>query len=162
MDIYQFFAHHNIEYERHDHAAVFTVEEAKRLVPPLQGAKTKNLFLRDKKGRRHVLVVVGHDKSVDLKALSTLLDSSRMSLASPERLKKYLGITPGAVSIFAVANDAGNEVEVVWDRDLWKADAFQCHPLVNTSTLIISKDHLERFLGVTEHAVRLLNVPARD
>lgn len=162
MDIYQFLAHHNIEYERHDHAAVFTVEEAKRLVPPLQGAKTKNLFLRDRKGRRHVLVVVGHDKSVDLKALSTLLDSSRMSLASPERLKKYLGITPGAVSILAVVNDADNEVEVVWDRDLWKAAAFQCHPLVNTSTLVISKDHLKRFLENTGHQVRLLNVPARD
>ena len=162
MDIYQFFAYHNIEYERHDHAAVFTVEEAKRLVPPLQGAKTKNLFLRDKKGRRHVLVVVGHDKSVDLKALSTLLDSSRMSLASPERLKKYLGITPGAVSILAVVNDANNEVEVVADRNLWKANAFQCHPLVNTSTLVISKDHLKRFLENTGHRVRLLNVPARD
>ncbi len=162
MDIYQFLAHHNIEYERHDHAAVFTVEEAKRLVPPLQGAKTKNLFLRDRKGRRHVLVVVGHDKSVDLKALSTLLDSSRMSLASPERLKKYLGITPGAVSILAVVNDADNEVEVVWDRDLWKAAAFQCHPLVNTSTLVILKDHLKRFLENTGHQVRLLNVPARD
>ena len=162
MDIYQFFAHHNLDYERHDHAEVFTVEEAKRLVPPLQGAKTKNLFLRDKKGRRHVLLVVGHDKSVDLKALSTLLDSSRMSLASPERLKKYLGITPGAVSILAVVNDANHEVEVVGDCDLWKANAFQCHPLVNTSTLVISKDHLKRFLENTGHQIRLLNVPARD
>ncbi len=162
MDIYQFFADHSIEYERHDHPAVFTVEEAKRLVPPLQGVKTKNLFLRDKKGRRHVLVVVGQDKSVDLKALSTLLGSPRLSLASLERLKKYLGITPGAVSILAVVNDANNEVEVVGDRDLWKANAFQCHPLVNTSTLVISKDHLERFLEITGHQVRLLNVPARD
>lgn len=91
MDIYQFFAKHNIEYERHDHPAVFTVEDAKRLVPPLQGAKTKNLLLRDKKGRRHVLVVVGQDKSVDLKALSKLLGSSRLSLASPKAAKEISG-----------------------------------------------------------------------
>ena len=162
MDIYRVFADHNIEYERHDHPAVFTVEEAKRLVPHLPGAKTKNLFLRDKKGRRHVLVVSGQEKSVDLKALSTLLDSPTLSLASPDRLKKYLGITPGAVSILAVVNDTNNEVEVVVDRDLWNAKAFQCHPLVNTSTLVIPRDHLEHFLEVTGHEVRLLNVPARD
>jgi hypothetical protein len=42
-DFYQFLADHNIEYERHDHPAVYTVEESDRLVPPLPGAKTKNL-----------------------------------------------------------------------------------------------------------------------
>jgi hypothetical protein len=34
--------------ERVEHPAVMTVEESERLVP-LPGAKTKNLFLRDKK-----------------------------------------------------------------------------------------------------------------
>mgnify|MGYP001070242727 CR=1 FL=1 len=74
MDIYAFLSEHEIEYERHDHPPVFTVEEALRLVPRLPAAKTKNLFVRDKKGRRHVLVVVGYDKTVDLKALAKLCD----------------------------------------------------------------------------------------
>ena len=47
-----------------------TVEESERLVPPLPGAKTKNLFLRDKKGARHFLVTVPHDLAVDLDALA--------------------------------------------------------------------------------------------
>ena len=92
MDIYQFFADHGIEYERHNHPPVFTVEEALRLVPPLPAAKTKNLFLRDRKGKRHFLVVVGYEKAVDLKALTSLLGVSKLGFASPQRLKRYLGI----------------------------------------------------------------------
>jgi Ala-tRNA(Pro) deacylase len=84
MDIYQFLADHDIEYERHDHPPVFTCEEAIRLVPPLPAAKTKNLFLRDRKGGRHFLVAVGYEKAVDLKALASLLGVSKLGFASAE------------------------------------------------------------------------------
>ena len=53
---FEFLDTHEIAYVRHDHPAVYTVEEADRLVPDLPGAKTKNLFLRDDKGKRHFLV----------------------------------------------------------------------------------------------------------
>jgi Ala-tRNA(Pro) deacylase len=70
VDIYRFLARHDIEHERHDHPPVFTCEEGSRLVPDLPATRTKNLFLRDRKGRRHFLVVVGYERAVDLKALS--------------------------------------------------------------------------------------------
>ena len=162
MDIYQFLADHDIEYERHDHPPVFTCEEALRLVPPLLAAKTKNLFLRDRKGRRHFLVAVGYEKAVDLKALASLLGVSKLGFASAERLERYLGVDPGSVSILGVVNDVNRAVEVIVDEDLWVAKAFQCHPLVNTSTLVISRDDLERFLEITGHRVRVLDVPSRD
>jgi Ala-tRNA(Pro) deacylase len=162
MDIYDFFAEHNIDYQRQDHPAVFTVEEALRLVPPLPGAKTKNLFLRDRKGRRHILVVVGHRKVIDLKALSNLLQSSPLSLASPRRLKQYLNVDPGSVSTLSIFNDVEQKVEVIIDRELWNAKAFQCHPLVNTSTLVISKKDLERFFEITGHEIRLLHIPDKN
>lgn len=161
MDIYQFLADHSIEYERHDHPAVFTCEEALRLVPPLPAAKTKNLFLRDRKGRRHFLVAVGYEKAVDLKALASLLGVSKLGFASDERLQRYLGVDPGSVSILGVVNDVDQEVEVIVDKDLWDAKAFQCHPLVNRSTLVISRDDIQRFLEITGHPVRLLDVPGR-
>src|SRR5450759_1931534 len=118
-DIYEFLDGHGIAYQRCDHPAVFTVAEMKRLVPPLDGAHTKNLFLRDKKGRRHVLVVVGSDKQVDIKALSAALGLDHLSSGSPERLRKYLGIEPGSVSLLALLNDIKREVEVFIDRELW-------------------------------------------
>jgi Ala-tRNA(Pro) deacylase len=47
------------------------------------------------------------------------------------------------------------------DKDLWKEDIFQFHPLVNTSTLVISKTALSRFVKMTGHPVAIVDVPAR-
>lgn len=159
-DIFEFLVAHGIAYQRCDHPAVFTVAEVKRLVPPLTGTHTKNLFLRDKKGRRHVLVVVGSDTQVDIRKLSGALGLDHLSFGSPERLKKYLGIEPGAVSLLALINDANHDVAVFVDRPLWNADALQCHPLVNTATLVIAREGIERFLAATGHAYRLVDVPS--
>ena len=161
-DIYEFLDANNVSYERHDHQAVFTVEESKILSPELNGASTKNLFLRDKKGLRHFLVTVLEDKKVDLKALSYVLDSSRLSFASPERLKKHLGIDPGSVSLLALVKDSENNVEVFIDKEIWEDEAILCHPLVNTSTLVVPRKDMKLFLEKTGHGVRLIQVPVGD
>ena len=157
-DIYEFLEENEIGYERHDHEAVFTVEESKQLSPELEGASTKNLFLRDKKGSRHFLVTVQEDKQIDLKALSGKLDSSRLSFASPERLKTHLGIEPGSVSLLALANDHDKKVEAFIDKDIWQEEAILCHPLVNTSTLVIPRKDMGQFLEKTGHGVKLIEI----
>jgi Ala-tRNA(Pro) deacylase len=160
-DIYRFLEENGIAYDRYDHPAVFTCEEAERLVPLMPGAKTKNIFVKDKKGRRHFLVVVGYEKTVDLKALSSLVGVKQLTMASPDRLRRYLGVDPGSVTILATINDASREVEVVFDHPIWNSPSFRCHPLVNTSTLSISKEGVRRFLDLTGHRVRVLDVPGR-
>jgi Ala-tRNA(Pro) deacylase len=147
---------HDISYERTDHPPVMTCEEAARLVPPLSGAKTKNLFLRDAKGRRHFLVVLPAEKEADLKGLGAALDAGKLSFASPRRLEKHLGIAPGAVSPLALVNDADGAVTLAMDRSVAEAGALQAHPLVNTSTLVLSRDAFGRFLDATAHRPVLL------
>ncbi len=159
VDLYRFLADNHIAYERYDHPAVFTVEDVKLLVPPLPAAKTKNLFLQDHKGTRHFLVVVPADKRVAIKALHEVIGSSRLSFASAKRLKKYLGVDPGAVTLLGLVNDPGHEVELIIDASLWKQEAFQFHPLVNTSTLVVSRKNVKRFLEITGHAAKMLDVP---
>ena len=161
IDFFNYLAEHDIAYERHDHPAVYTIEEANRLVPPLPASKTKNLFLRDAKGRRHFLVIVSGDKQVDIKGLQTALGTSRLSFGSPKRLKEYLGIEPGAVSLFAIVNDTEQKVEVIADKAIWSASAFQFHPLVNTSTLVVSNEDVRRFLESTGHTPQVTEVPER-
>jgi Ala-tRNA(Pro) deacylase len=158
-DLYAFLDRSGISYERHDHAPVFTVEEALRYVPPLPGAKLKNLFLCDRKGRRHFLVAVGFDKRVDLKALAGVLEVAHLRLGSPGRLRRMLALDPGAVSLLGVINDSEGAVEVVIDRPVWRQEAFQCHPLVNTSTLVVAREEMERFFSLTGHPPRVLEVP---
>ena len=160
-DIYEFLDSIDVSYERFDHPPVFTVSEAKRLSPEMDGASTKNLFLRDKKGIRHFLVVVPQDKQVDLKELSSILEASRLSFASPDRLKKYLGIEPGSVSILALLNDPEKTVEVFVDNELWNAEIILCHPLVNTSTLAITRDGIKQFLEKTGHNLMLVEIPIK-
>jgi Ala-tRNA(Pro) deacylase len=161
MDIFEFLREHDIPFERHDHPAVFTVEQAERLVPELPGAKTKNLFLRDHKGKNHFMVVVGADHPVDLKALAPFLQAKKLSFASPDRLKKHLGIDPGSVSVLAVVNDSGGKVRVFVDRAVWEAAAVLAHPLVNTSTLVIPQEGIRRFLEATGHRAEVIDVPRR-
>ena len=160
-DIYKFLDSINVSYERFDHPAVYTVSEAKKLSPERDGASTKNLFLRDKKGIRHFLVVVPQDKQVDLKELSSILEASRLSFASPDRLNKYLGIEPGSVSILALLNDPEKTVEVFVDNELWNAEIILCHPLVNTSTLAITRDGIKQFLEKTGHNLMLVEIPIK-
>ena len=69
-----------ISYERHEHPAVFTAADASQFWDPIPGVQCKNLFLRNKKGDRHYLVVVEIGKRVDLKDLvRTVADTVSVS-----------------------------------------------------------------------------------
>ena len=160
-DIYGFLQEHGIEYEKVEHPAVFTCEEAERIVPPLPGSHTKNLFLRDGKAKRYILVVVDYEKNVDLKELKKMLNADKLSFASPEKLKELMGVDPGSATLLGLMMDTNGAVEVVLDETIWNADALQCHPLINTATLVISHAGIEKFLDATKHVFQVLNVPNR-
>ena len=160
MNIDDFLRRLGITAARHEHAAVMTVEESEQLVPPLPGAKTKNLFLRDKKGARHFLVTVPAARTVDLNALGAVLGTGRLGFASAERLHSHLAIAPGSVSLLALVNDTARAVEFVLDRSLWEAEAVHAHPLTNTATVILAHADLEVFLRATGHVPRVIDVPA--
>jgi Ala-tRNA(Pro) deacylase len=96
-----------VPFVRYEHPAVATVAEAEKYWGNLRGAHCKNLFLRNNKGNRHYLVVAEASRRVDLKALTRVLGEDRLSFASAERLKKYLGLEAGSVSPFGLIHDAG-------------------------------------------------------
>lgn len=147
-------------YQWVEHPAVHTIEEALLHAPAMAGLMCKNLFVRDGKGRRHFLVVVPFDKRIDLAALGRLLQVGKLGMASPERLLQHLGITPGAVSLFALLHDAGHGVELLLDQAVWDAAQVQAHPLRNTATVAISHAALADFLLHTGHVPQVLEVPA--
>jgi len=151
-----------IRYQRYDHPAVYTCDEAEHTVPAeVAAAHTKNLFLRDQKGRRHWLVVVDCAKQVDLKALAPLIGADKLGLASPERLVRFLGVAPGSVTVLGLINDRDRAVELIVDRAVWDADRWLAHPLVNTATLILDRSGVEAFLAATGHSPRVVAVPSR-
>jgi Ala-tRNA(Pro) deacylase len=135
-----------IEYEKIEHEPVFTVEEADKVEGLIDGAQCKNLFLRDQKGKKHFLVIAEAHERVDLSGLGKKL-GEKLSFASPERLKKYLGLEPGSVSVFGVINDEKKEVKVFISNTLLKYEKISFHPNVNSATLVISREDFKKFLS---------------
>ncbi len=162
MDIFDQLTRLKIDYQRVDHPPVYTCEEANRETPDLPGARTKNLFVKDRKGKQHFLIVVADHKATDLNQLGSVLGMGKLQLASPERLKKYLNLEPGAVTLLGIVNDPEQHVTVVIDEDVWQQDAIQCHPLVNTSTLVISRAGIEQFLQSSGHTPFVVKIPERE
>ncbi len=159
--IYELFAANGITYRRYDHEPVYTCDEADRAVPATGAAHTKNLFLRDKKGQRHWLLVTLCEKSIDLKQVAERIGGDKLSLGSSDRLARYLGVTPGSVTVLSLINDPRRDVTLVIDQDVWDASAVQAHPLVNTATLVISQADLRRFLAMTGHEPQIVRLDHR-
>ena len=139
-----------IETNTIDHPAVYTVEESKALRGDLHGAHSKNLFLRDKKGRLWLLVAL-EDRDVDIKVLRKSIGAAQLSFGKPELLLAVMGIEPGSVTPFGVINDADLHVTVVLDSDLLDAEVLNFHPLTNTATTRITPGGLLTFLCETGH-----------
>jgi Ala-tRNA(Pro) deacylase len=147
-----------IGYKRYDHPPVFTGEEAAVHWKDIDGTPVKNLFLRNKKGDRHYLVILAVDKQADLKRLVKVIGDDRLSFGSPERLQAHLGLTPGSVSPFGLMNDVTKGVQVVIDDDLRRAERLIFHPNINTASVTISFADLERFLASRGNPVRYVHV----
>lgn len=133
---------HNIKYKTHFHQAVFTVEESKKVDKGIPGLHTKNLFLKSEKGKFYLVCMPG-DKRLDIKSLSKLLNAGKLSFAYPEQLKEHLNLTPGSVSIFGMIY--AKSVKLILDKKVWDAEIVGFHPNINTSTLELTHENLEKF-----------------
>ncbi|HKI98460.1 MAG TPA: prolyl-tRNA synthetase associated domain-containing protein [bacterium] len=158
--LYRLLEELGIRYTVTEHEAAFTVEQADPLYGHLPGAHSKNLFLRNKRGTQHYLVVVQSHRQVDIRALKAQLGEATLSFASPERLQRYLGLTPGSVSPFGLINDHERAVRVILDKSLLDFDTLNFHPNRNTATLSLSSADFQRFLAHCGHEVRLLDFGA--
>lgn len=148
----------NISYDLERHQAAYTMEEidALNLTRPNESI-AKNLFLRDGNGKRHFLVLVAGDKTVDLKELRQTIGSSRLSFASEERLMKHLKVTKGSVSPMGILNDDNLAVEVFIDESLKDSVCIGVHPNDNTATVWISCKDLE--LVIRHHGNPVAYIP---
>lgn len=150
-----FLNNHGFTYQRVEHPAVFTCAEAELHRPQIPATSTKNLFLCDKKARRFFLAVTSCEKQVKLDSLSSQLGVPHLRFGSEENLYRLLGVTRGAVTMMGLANDVQHQVDLWMDAEVWQADHFLSHPLVNTATLVLSKAELERFFSLTGHTLHI-------
>lgn len=149
----------NIEFTEVIHNPVYTIEDMDALGNIFQGAKIcKNLFVRDQKGKRHFLIVVPEEKRVPLAEISVKIESTKLSFASEERLMKYLKLTPGSVTPLAVINDETSEVEIILDEQLKQEKLLGVHPCVNTATVLITPENLEKFIKENNNKIKYIKI----
>ena len=158
-DLFRFLDGLGIATETCEHRAVFTVAESRAMKHEIPGGHSKNLFLKDKKGR--LFLIVAHAESrIDLKRVNEAIGASgRVSFGSAELLRETLGVEPGSVTPFGVLNDREARVVVILDAALMQHEPVNFHPLVNTATTSISRDDLVKFLRATGHEPRTLALP---
>lgn len=155
--LYELLDAKGIHYEVTHHEPIFTVEQAQSMRPHgvSNEGQVRNLFLKNKKNRM-CLLTLHETRKIDLNDVAEALGARRFSFCSPERLMRYLGVIPGAVSPFALLNDRHCVVEFYFDELLLSYDVIYVHPLDNSATLAIARGDLIGLLESDGHACRIL------
>ncbi len=154
--VFSFLDKLNIEYKIYEHPAVFTTTESEKYTAHIEGADTKNLFLRNKKSTCFYLVTLPSGIRGDLKKIADSVGEKKLTFASDESLLKYLGLTAGSVSPFGLINDTNNVVRFLFYSELLKADKLGFHPNDNTATIVIAQDDFQLFLEKVENSHQLI------
>ena len=146
-DVYRILDMLSISYNKFTHLAMNTIEELNKYNTEGDDiVHCKNLFLRNSKGDKHYLVITEPDKRTNTRGLARQIKSTRLSFASSERLEKYLGLDPGAVSPFGLINDKNKDVEVLLDKDLDMRQKITFHPNINTASVTINYDDFQKYI----------------
>jgi Ala-tRNA(Pro) deacylase len=156
--VYEKLASLGIPYRLYEHPAVFTAEDAEQHWKNIPATAVKNLFLRNKKGNRHYLVILRIEKQADLRNLVRVIGDDRLSFGSPERLMTYLGVRPGSVSPFGLIHDSSKAVQVIVDGDLRSAEQLIFHPNDNAASVTISGADFLKFLAERGNPVRWIRL----
>jgi Ala-tRNA(Pro) deacylase len=146
-----------IAHRTYAHPPLFTVAEAAALRGQLPGGHCKSLFLKDKKAGLW-LVIALEQRRIDLKRLAAVLGAPRFSFGPAELLYEVLGVRPGSVTPFALANDTAHRVAVVLDQAMLALDPLNYHPLDNTRTTAIAAADLLRFIAWCGHRPHLVDL----
>jgi len=157
-ELYDLFQKHSINFEYYEHPPVATIEDAKIHWKDFNSGLCKNIFFRNHKGDKHYLVILEHLRQLNIHDLEKRLRQGKLSFASDQRLKKYLGLEPGSVSPFGLINDKEKHVHLFIDEKLNEFDRLAFHPNVNTASLVISKIDFLRFLDFTGHSYEFIKL----
>ena len=147
----------NIDYKRILHKPLFTVEDSKKFRGEIEGAHTKNLFLKDKKNQFFLISCLESTK-INLKLLQKHLNLGNISFARENYLKDLLNVIPGSVTPFGLLNDEQHKVIFYIDSKLVNENKINFHPLINTSTITLETNDFINFMVENKKKVNILDL----
>lgn len=157
QETYQYLKDCNIPFEITEHRAVYNMEELDSIDLPYPEGDAKNLFVRDDKKKNYYLITVKGDKRVNLKDFRKAHGLRPLSFASPEDLKKYMDLTPGAVTPLGLLNVEGAPITMYLDAE-FKDSIIGIHPNENTATVWLQGDDLVELLRENGCEVEIVEI----
>lgn len=157
QETYQYLKDHNIPFEITEHRAVYNMEELDSIDLPYPEGDAKNLFVRDDKKKNYYLITVKGDKRVNLKDFRKAHGLRPLSFASPEDLKKYMDLTPGAVTPLGLLNVEDAPITMYMDAE-FKDSIIGIHPNENTATVWLQGDDLVELLRENGCEVEIVEI----
>jgi len=156
--VIQFLKANAIPFEKYNHPALPTAEEAEKYWKDIDATHCKNLFFRNHKGNRHYLVIIDYRQALNIRDLELRLKQGKLSFASEKRMAKYLHLLPGSVSVFGLINDTENHVHIFIDKKLENCEKISFHPNDNTSTLVLTNNDFKKYLDLTGNSYEYLEL----
>lgn len=157
-ELYDLFSELSVKFDYHEHPPVNTIDDAIAHWRDFNSGRCKNIFFRNHKGNRHYLVILEHLRQLDIHDLEKRLRQGKLTFASAERLKRYLGLEPGSVSPFGLINDRDHHVHLFIDEVLKGSDRLAFHPNDNTASLVISREDFIKFLDHTGNSYEFIKL----
>jgi Ala-tRNA(Pro) deacylase len=157
-ELYELLEKLDINFEYHEHPPLNTINDAIIHWKDLNSGRCKNIFFRNHKGDCHYLVILEHLRQLNIRDLEKRLRQGKLTFASDQRLKKYLGVLPGSVSPFGLINDKDKNVHVFIDEKLKYYERLAFHPNVNTASLVILESDLCKFLNYTGNSFEFIGL----
>ncbi len=157
-ELYDLLENLDIRFDYYEHPPLATIEDAKIHWKDYNSGRCKNIFFRNHKGDRHYLVILEHLRQLDIHDLEKRLKQGKLSFASDQRLKKYLGVDPGSVTPFGLINDKEKHVHLFIDEKLNESERLAFHPNVNTASLVVLKTDLLKFLSHTGNSYEFIRL----
>ena len=149
-----------VRYVRVDHEHADTIPACEEVEAVLGCRICKNLVLTNRQQTDFYLLIMPGEKPFKTKLLSRQIGSARLSFAGAEDMQKYLGVTPGSVSVLGLMNDREGRVRLLMDRELLDEESFGCHPCRNTASLrFTTKELLNKVLPALGHAPTFVDLP---
>ena len=150
-----------IVYDRVDHEPLFTIDACAEVDRVFGTTICKNLFLTNSNRSAYYLLLMPGNKPFRTKDVSAQIGSTRLSFAPEDKMREFLRLTPGSVTVLGLQFDTDCRVQLLIDEDVTREPFFACHPCINTSSIRFSTaDLTEKLLPALRHAPRFVTLAA--
>lgn len=156
--LYEYLQNLDIPFDKYEHDAFMTCEASGSFYAERKmGKDCKNIFMRNRKGKKHYLIVLPAEKKIDVFVLAEFLEEHpKMSFASDERLEKYLGLKHGSVTPLSLLHENAKDVTVIFDSDVFSEERVHFHPLRNTATLSFLTKDFKKFVESLDQEIKYI------